>query len=236
MPEKQDVLSDEDRLNKMLSNIFKNSNAEEAPADEEEELTMNMLNQEVQEPEETLVVTNETPKDEIKKGVVFEEEDEEEIFLLHEDGQITSEITEVDMQETDIDKENITMSLDNDYSNWSDSIKEFVPEQSLIERAIYNKAISLIFNKIDEHMELSVMAFEEHKHTVFQSVLSESHEKQIETLQKLKKELYSTNFNRHSTLPFQNIDLSEIEDENLRKEVDEAIELVIGQIIGGITI
>lgn len=148
-------------------------------------------------------------------GVVEEEVDEEEVFLVHDDGQITSEIKETDEH---------------------GFVEGMVyPRQTVVEKAIFNKAVKNVYSLIKEYEELVAMINEDSVGTELKYILEDTNKDTKTDVRSFRAQLNSTGFSEYINIPKDDIILEEIESKELRKLVDKHVEeITMNMITGGI--
>lgn len=197
---------DQDKLDNLLNNFFVNNNSEKPPED-------------VMGVDTPLINTGENEEDEEEEVVVFIDTEtpievsEEEVFNILENGDIIS-LEEKDHKEP---------------------VEKVVYKQSLVDRAVLNQAIRNIYDDIDKFLNRVEKAFKKSTSgAVMPSVLIPSLDKTRMDLVMLKKQLRETNFSQFKDVPLDDIDLTNLENEELVKSIEVESERILSKMIGEI--
>lgn len=197
---------DQDKLDNLLNNFFVNNNSEKPPED-------------VMGVDTPLINTGENEEDEEEEVVVFIDTEtpievsEEEVFNILENGDIVS-LEEKDHKE---------------------QVEKVVYKQSLVDRAVLNQAIRNIYDDIDKFLNRVEKAFKKSTSgAVMPSVLIPSLDKTRMDLVMLKKQLRETNFSQFKDVPLDDIDLTNLENEELVKSIEAESERILSKMIGEI--
>lgn len=138
---------------------------------------------------------------------------EEEVFNILESGDIVS-LEEKDHKE---------------------QVKKVVYKQSLVDRAVLNHAIRNVYDDIDKFQNRVEKAFKKSTSgAVMPSVLIPSLDKIRMDLVMLKKQLRDTNFSKFKDVPLDDIDLTNLENEELVKAIEVESERILSKMIGEI--
>lgn len=201
---------DQDKLDNLLNNFFINNNSEKPP-DDVMGVDTPLINTGRNGEEEVVVsIDTETPEEE-KNGKI--EVSEEEVFNILENGDIVS-LEEKDHKE---------------------QVEKVVYKQSLVDRAVLNHAIRNIYDDIDKFQNRVEKAFKKSTSgAVMPSVLIPSFDKTRMDLVMLKKELRDTNFSQFKDVPLDDIDLTNLENEELVKAIEVESERILSKMIGEI--
>lgn len=215
--EKEAAKKEEERLDSLVNTYFLNSLSS---SQEEDKIGLNMgFNEPVdmgsgeKSKENKESISGE--EEEKITGVVVEDEEEEEVFLVHEGGQITSEVKEVKEDEL---KEKYAFS-----------------RQTVIEKAIYNKAINSIYKTIEDYQKQLELLNKDKKTSILSKLLENDLDSFLSSIRKYRSELNATGFSQYADITVDEIDLYKIETKQLRRVVDIEIEnITINLINGGI--
>lgn len=196
---KKAAIKEEERLDKLIETYFLNSSSQ---PNTEDEIGLNMG---ISQPIEL-----DTNKEEPIDSVV---EEDEEVFLVHDDGQITSEVKEVD----------------------EDRLKEGygIERQTIVEKAIYNKAIKNIYKKIEEYQNLLDKLSNNDKILELSRLLEKSSHNFLSNIREYRGELNATGFSQYADIPIDTINLHKIETKELRRIVDLEVEKITMKLING---
>lgn len=199
------AIKEEERLDILIEEYFKNG-LNPTPQIDEVGLDLGMT-----EPVDTKKVEEE--EEVSADGKVREEENEEEVYLLHNNGQITSEIEESD--------------------NNSFDIGYATPRQTIIEKAIYNKAIKNTYKLIEKYQDTLINLNKNNNLGSLERLFEEDLNKTLSNLRSYRSELNTTGFSQYADIPKETIDLFKIETKELRKIIDLEIEKITVSIING---
>ena len=138
---------------------------------------------------------------------------EEEVFNILESGDIVS-LEEKDHKE---------------------QVKKVVYKQSLVDRAVLNHAIRNVYDDIDKFQNRVEKAFKKSTSgAVTPSVLIPTLDKTRMDLVMLKKQLRDTNFSKFKDVPLDDIDLTNLKNEELVKAIEVESERILSKMIGEI--
>lgn len=198
---------DQDKLDNLLNNFFINNNSEKPPEDVmgvDTPLINTGRSEEEEEEEEVVVFIDTETPIEVS---------EEEVFNILENGDIVS-LEEKDHKE---------------------QVEKVVYKQSLVDRAVLNHAIRNIYDEIDKFQIRVEKAFKKSTSgAVMPSVLIPSLDKTRMDLVMLKKQLRETNFSQFKDVPLDDIDLTNLENEELVKAIEVESERILSKMIGEI--
>ena len=187
---KEEAIEEEDRLTKMMDRYFQNMNMDE-PIQDTQGVDQPIMGQSLIEDEEQY---KETSQPQI-------ETEEEEVFLIHPDGDITSEAEETDEKE-----------------------EKIVYKQSLMDRTIYNLAIQSVYHQIQDYRELLDMVHSDMESKTIRSFTQDLRTHERETITKWLKELADTQFSLYKTTPTEDVVIEKIKSEDLKKVVELEVE------------
>ena len=195
---KEEAIEEEDRLTKMMDRYFQNMNMDE-PIQDTQGVDQPIMGQSLTEDEEQ---HKETSQPQI-------ETEEEEVFLIHPDGEITSEAEETTEPE-----------------------KNVIYKQSIVDRTIYNLAVQKVYERIQDYRELLDMV---HSDLDNQTILLfskkiKTHEREV--IVEWLKELSDTQFSLYKATPSEDILIDNIQDEDLKRVVELEIEQQIIERLG----
>ena len=116
-----------------------------------------------------------------------------------------------------------------------EQVEKVVYKQSLVDRAVLNHAIRNIYDEIDKFQIRVEKAFKKSTSgAVMPSVLIPSLDKTRMDLVMLKKQLRETNFSQFKDVPLDDIDLTNLENEELVKAIEVESERILSKMIGEI--
>lgn len=187
---KEEAIEEEDRLTKMMDRYFQNMNMDE-PIQDTQGVDQPIMGQSLTEDEEQ---HKETSQPQI-------ETEEEEVFLIHPDGDITSEAEEITEPE-----------------------KEVVYKQSIMDRTIYNLAIQSVYHQIQDYRELLDMVHSDIESRTIRSFTQDLRTHEREIITGWLKELADTQFSLYKSTPLENVIVENIQDEDLKRLVELEIE------------
>ena len=163
-----------------------------------------------------LINTRKNEEEEVVVSIDTEtpiEVSEEEVFNILESGDIVS-LEEKDHKE---------------------QVKKVVYKQSLVDRAVLNHAIRNVYDDIDKFQNRVEKAFKKSTSgAVMPSVLIPSLDKIRMDLVMLKKQLRDTNFSKFKDVPLDDIDLTNLKNEELVKAIEVESERILSKMIGEI--
>lgn len=190
------ALQEEDRLERMMNRYFTNMNKENPVPD-----TIGV--------EQPLI--NQTPVVETSpKETNAIEVEEEEVFIIQPDGDITSEAEE--KKPVDI---------------------ELVYKQPLVDRVIYNLAISAVYNKIQDYRDMLIMVHDDmDREYNVRSMTQNIRASEREVITGWLKELSETQFSLFKSVPSDDVLIEKIKSDDLRKIVDIEVEKQIKKRLG----
>ena len=163
-----------------------------------------------------LINTRKNEEEEVVVSIDTEtpiEVSEEEVFNILESGDIVS-LEEKDHKE---------------------QVKKVVYKQSLVDRAVLNHAIRNVYDDIDKFQNRVEKAFKKSTSgAVTPSVLIPTLDKTRMDLVMLKKQLRDTNFSKFKDVPLDDIDLTNLKNEELVKAIEVESERILSKMIGEI--
>lgn len=195
---KEEAIEEEDRLTKMMDRYFQNMNMDE-PIQDTQGVDQPIMGQSLTEDEEQY---KETSQPQI-------ETEEEEVFLIHPDGDITSEAEEITEPE-----------------------KEVVYKQSIMDRTIYNLAIQSVYHQIQDYRELLDMVHSDMESKTIRSFTQDLRTHEREIITGWLKELADTQFSLYKSTPSEDVIIENIQDEDLKRLVELEIEQQIIERLG----
>lgn len=200
---KEIKIKEEEKLDNMMNTFFKNHNSNVPAVDNA--------------PVDAPLISNDLPKEQVDKeeeplGIVQEEEDEEEIYQVHQDGTITGEITEAE-----------------------DSIQYAKPEQSSLDKAIANKSIKKANDEIMDFYEEIDLLLDIHTENkpLLKSVLGPIISDVKRSVFDLKDSLSESGYSDFASIPNKEVEIEDIKDESLKKLVTQHQDELINKILDG---
>lgn len=202
---KNAALKEEERLDKLIETYFTNGLS---PKTTEDKIGLNMG---ISQPIEEDISSNDDKEEKSNNPKITEED--EEVFLIHDDGQITSEITE-----------SKNVKLKEGYA---------IARQTIVEKAIYNKAINNIYKKIEEYQKLLNKLNNNDELLALSKLLEKSSDEVLSNMRSYRSELNATGFSQYADIPIDTIDLYQIRTKELKKIVNLEIEKITINLING---
>lgn len=193
----EEAKKEEEKLDRMMSNFFNNM-SQDKPTEDTNGVEKPLISGETTEADES-----------DPKGTV--EEEEEEVFLIHDDGEITSETTESE-----------------------EDTKEVLMGQSLVDRAIYNRAVNNVYDDIIELQDFLELSVEfEKESTLTSEVVDKIRDSYQKEARHFLQELGLSKFSRFKEVPLDDVVIENIEDEKIKTAVEREVEQVIIELMGG---
>ena len=192
---------EEQELDNIINVFFNNMNADDAPEDtvgvDTPMMFVKQLEDEIKEVES---------EEEINTSI---ETEDEEVFLVHSDGQITSEVEDAE---------------DNKVVHY---------KQSLFDRAITNKAINNLYEDLESYKEELDVAYKMFQTTSLTSeILDEPYHASSEKMNHIRHQLMLTKFSRYKEVPLDEVDVDLVEDEKIKEAIEKEVDRLIAKILG----